>query len=96
MFKKNGAFRINRIYENIGISRQALNDIRKDFLKVKSVKEFLKRKKRETPLVPPKITGKVEAQIIATACSKVPEGYARWMVRLLADKVVELGLKNGV
>ena len=50
----------------------------------------LKRKKREIPPVAAKITGEVEAHIIALACSKVPEGYAKWSLRLLADKAVEL------
>ena len=40
----------------------------------------------------PKITGDIEAQLTVLACSNPPEGYARWTVRLLADKVVELGL----
>ena len=48
------------------------------------------RKKRVTPPVPPKVTGDVEAHIIALACSEPPEGYSRWTVRLLADKCVEL------
>ena len=48
------------------------------------------RKKRETPPVPAKVTGDVEAHIIALACSNPPEGYERWTVRLLADKCVEL------
>lgn len=38
-----------------------------------------------------KFTGKQEAHLIATACSKAPEGRARWTLRLLADKAVELG-----
>ena len=50
----------------------------------------INRKKRETPPVPPKVTGDVEAHIIALACSNPPEGYSRWTVRLLADKCVEL------
>ena len=48
------------------------------------------RKKRKTPPVPAKVTGEVEAHIIALACSEPPEGYERWTVRLLADKCVEL------
>ncbi len=48
------------------------------------------RKKRKTPPVPAKVTGDVEAHIIALACSDPPEGYERWTVRLLADKCVEL------
>ena len=48
------------------------------------------RKKRKTPPVPAKVTGEVEAHIIALACSDPPEGYERWSVRLLADKCVEI------
>ncbi len=48
------------------------------------------RKKRETPPVAPKVTGEVEARIIALACGEPPEGYSKWSVRLLADKCVEL------
>ena len=48
------------------------------------------RKKRETPPVPPKVTGDVEAHLIALACSDPPEGYEKWTLRLLADKCVEL------
>jgi hypothetical protein len=33
-----------------------------------------------------------EARLIALACSKPPEGYARWSLRLLESKVVELGI----
>jgi phage anti-repressor protein len=82
--------RINRICERVGISRQAINDIRKYFLNASSVEEFLKRKKRETPPVPPKITGDVEAQIIALACSNPPKGNAKWSLRLLEKRIVEL------
>lgn len=34
--------------------------------------------------------GEVEAHLIALSCSKPPEGYARWSLRLLADKAVQL------
>jgi hypothetical protein len=39
---------------------------------------------------PPKITGDVEARLTMIACSEPPEGHARWTVRLLAEKMVEL------
>ena len=35
--------------------------------------------------------GEVEAKLIALSCSESPTGYARWSLRLLADKAVELG-----
>jgi len=82
--------RIGRICEAVGLSRQGLNEIRKEFLEASSIEEFLKRKKRETPPNPPKITGDIEAHIIALACSEPPQGCARWTVRLLANKAIEL------
>jgi transposase len=46
----------------------------------------LNRKKRETPPVPAKVTGEVEAKIIALSCSEPPAGYSRWTLRLLEEK----------
>ena len=46
--------------------------------------------------IAPKITGEVEAHIIALACSPVPEGCAKWAVRLLADKCVELNYIDSI
>ena len=53
-----------QIAEKIGVTRQAVNDAKKAFIAAESVPEFLKRKKRETPPVAPKITGEVEAHIL--------------------------------
>jgi hypothetical protein len=47
----------------------------------------LARKKRVTPPVEPKVTGEVEARVIALACSQPPEGRARWTLRLLEKQV---------
>lgn len=57
----------------------------------KGLAATLNRKKRETPPIPAKVTGEVEAHIIALACGAPPEGYSKWTLRLLADKTVELG-----
>lgn len=37
-----------------------------------------------------KADGEVEAHLIALSCSKAPEGFSKWSLRLLADKMVEL------
>jgi hypothetical protein len=42
--------------------------------------------------VPPIFDGEKEAKLIALACSKPPKGRTRWTLRLLEDKVVELGI----
>jgi putative transposase len=39
---------------------------------------------------PVEIDGQQRAKVTALACSEPPEGYARWSLRLLADKAVEL------
>ncbi len=45
---------------------------------------------------PVKTDGDFEAHLIALSCSKAPEGYARWSLRLLADKMVELQYTDSV
>ncbi len=37
-----------------------------------------------------KVDGDVEARLVTLCCSEPPKGYARWSLRLLADKMVEL------
>jgi predicted XRE-type DNA-binding protein len=78
------------IAELLGVNRQTVTTVKRDFLNAQSVTKFLQRKERETPPVPAKITGEVEAHIIALACSPAPSGYARWTLSLLAEKSVEL------
>jgi hypothetical protein len=48
------------------------------------------------PRPPRKITGEVEAHLIALACSAPPEGQQRWTLRLLADRLVTLGLVDRI
>ena len=50
----------------------------------------LNRKPQERPSQQPLFDGEAEAHIIALRCSEPPPGHARWTLRLLADKVVEL------
>jgi putative transposase len=45
---------------------------------------------------PPKIDGPARAKITALACSKAPTGHARWTLRLLADKAIELGFCESI
>lgn len=45
---------------------------------------------------PPKFKGKAAAKITAIACSTPPDGQARWTLRLLADRVVELKIVESI
>jgi hypothetical protein len=51
---------------------------------------------RPRPGAKPKIDGEVEAHLIALVCSDPPAGQARWTLRLLADKLVELELVESI
>jgi hypothetical protein len=45
---------------------------------------------------PYKIDGVARAKITALACSAAPAGHARWTLRLLADKAIELGFCESI
>jgi hypothetical protein len=84
------------ISTRLGVSETTITNVKKDFFVAEDIKAFLQRKKRSTPPVEPKITGEVEARIIALACSEVPAGCARWTVRLIAEKSVELQIVDSL
>jgi hypothetical protein len=42
------------------------------------------------------VDGDMEAHLIALACSEPPKGYARWSLRLLSDKLVELRIADSI
>lgn len=77
------------------INSQTVHTIRKTYA-TEGLDAALGRKRRKTPPIQPKITGDVEAKIIALSCSEPPEGRSKWTLRLLADKVVELQIVENI
>jgi len=90
------AITFEEISRRLDVSVTTITNVKRDFFAAGDVKTFLQRKKRETPPVEPKITGEVEARIIALACSEAPEGCARWTLRLIADRCVELQIVDSL
>ena len=45
---------------------------------------------------PRKLDGAGEAELVALACSAPPDGHARWTLRLLVEKLVELELVDNI
>lgn len=43
-----------------------------------------------------KLDGRAEAELIALACSDAPDGHEKWSLRMLADKLVELDIVDGI
>ena len=52
----------------------------------------LERKKCARPPGRPVLDGRGEAQLIALACRKTPDGCGHWALRLLRDELVALGV----
>jgi transposase len=81
----------SRIMEALDASASMVYRVRKQLVE-EGLEAVLSRKQRATPAVPPIFDGEKEAKLIALACSKPPKGRARWTLRLLENKVVELGI----
>jgi len=86
---------ISTVMRKRGVSTNTVTDTRRKFAEG-GIDAALFRKKRETPPVIPKVTGEVEAHIIAVACSAVPKGFSRWSMRMIADKIVLDGIIDTV
>jgi hypothetical protein len=56
----------------------------------------LERKPEDSPRSVPKLRGEQEARLTQLACSHPPEGCARWTLKLLADRLVELEIVETV
>lgn len=77
------------VAERVGTSVSTVYLVAKAFTEHDGrVEEVIARKKRLTPPVEPKITGDVEARVIALACSAPPPGRQRWTLRLLEKHVL--------
>jgi len=75
-------------------TEKSIGNLRRRFVE-QGVEAALGRQKRDNP-PKIKIDGETEAKIVALTCSEAPEGYSQWSLRLLAGKVVELGIMKSV
>lgn len=76
------------VREALDVGTATVERIRKAFVEV-DLESSLNRKPR-SKTTPRKLDGEQEAHLIALACGPSPEGYKRWTLRLLSDKIVEL------
>ena len=84
-----------RIAEALEIDVSTVERIRQRFVEL-GLDAALQRKKQDRPSRQRTLDGKAEARLLALACSEPPAGRARWTLRLLADKLVELEIVETV
>ena len=81
-------WKVADVAEAMGVTTRTIEHLKERFVE-EGIDAALQRKPRAKP---PKIDfdGAFDARLTALACSPAPDGRARWTVRLLAEKVVEL------
>ncbi len=77
-----------RIAEAVEVSQPTVSRIRKQY--VEEGLEAALNRRPSTRTYTRKLDGVQEAKLIALACGTPPDGQAKWSLRLLADKLVEL------
>lgn len=85
----------DRIVEALDTNPSMVTRVRRQLVE-EGLEAVLARKQRLTPPIQPIFDGEAQARLIALACSEPPAGHARWSIRLLADKVVELEIVETV
>ena len=83
-----------RIAQALDINRMTASRVRAQFA-AEGLDATLHKKRAEDRQYR-KLDGQQEARLIALACSQPPEGQARWTMKLLADKLVELEVVRGI
>jgi transposase len=83
-----GGWTDEAISQALDISVVTIERVRRRFVET-SLESALTRQVQQQRK-PRRLDGEQEAHLIALACSEAPEGYARWSLRLLADRMVEL------
>jgi transposase len=78
----------NQISKFLKVSARMIDRVKQRF--VEDGFEAILERKPMSRTKEKKADGDLEAQLIALSCSKAPEGFAKWSLRLLADKMVEL------
>jgi transposase len=83
------------IAKAVGVSKATVYNTRRRCLEL-GVEPTVNRKARKDKGMPEKVDGRVEAHIIALACSATPNEEPAWTLSMLADKLVKLELVGSI
>jgi hypothetical protein len=89
------AWKDEQIAEGLSAHPRTIANVRQRLVE-QGLEVALTRKKQERPSRQRTLDGEAEARLIALRCGEPPEGRTRWTLQLLADKLVELNVVEGV
>lgn len=84
-----------KVANAFSIHVNTVQEIRQRFVE-EGIEAALNRKKQVMPSRKPILDGEKEAKLIALSCNKPPEGYGRWTLRLLSNKMVEMEIVDSI
>jgi len=87
-FSENTEIKNAEICKILKIGDRTIDRVKKKFIE-EGFESVLERRP-STQKYTKKVDGDIEAKLVTLCCSKPPEGFAKWSLRLLADKMVEL------
>ena|SRR5205809_5313118 len=93
LLKSAEGWSIERIAETYSVSQATVSNVRQRYREGgidRVLKDKVQQKRRRA------LGGEEEAVMAAIACSPVPDGHDHWTLRMLRDKLVELGVVEGV
>lgn len=86
---------LSQVASIVGLSERTLNHLKKKFV-THGLQYALERKKQEQPSRKPIFDEAFEEKLMKLASSNPPKGYARWTVRLLTEKLLELKIVKSI
>lgn len=93
LLKSAEGWSLERIAETYGVSQATVSNVRQRY-REGGVERVLKDKVQQNRRRA--LGGEEEAVMTAIACSPVPDGHDHWTLRMLRDKLVELGVVEGI
>ncbi len=87
-FSENAEITNAEICKILKVGERTIDRVKKKFIE-EGFESVLKRRSSVQNYTK-KVDGDIEAKLVALCCSEPPKGFAKWSLRLLADKMVEL------
>jgi transposase len=87
-FSENTEIKNSEICKILKVGERTIDRVKKKFIE-EGFESILERRPSIQHYTK-KVDGDIEAKLVSLCCSKPPDGFAKWSLRLLADKMVEL------